>query len=190
MEAKVKPETAYRALIDKHLSKHFEIYPEVYSLCGKRIDYILRCQKTKAVFGLEVKKNHQTEEKLRGIDWANYLLQASAYSKMEWKVPFQKEPLKVMVFIAPSMSKFYKEVEVSSLFYYQDMECYPVKHRQNHTHSNMNSFISTAFNVGEVRKLVYESGYQYYAFVFNNKVIWENRYGLHTANYQFYTSKL
>ena len=95
----MKPEQIYREKINKVLLKYFDLDEEVKSLNGKRIDYILKCKKTNAIFGLEVK----SEMHKRGIDVANYLDQAKCYASEFWMTKFTDKPINVLIFITPAI---------------------------------------------------------------------------------------
>ena len=59
--------------IDKTLEKYFDIETECVSFCKKkRIDYILRCKKSDALFGLEVKNTYRK----RGNDIGKFAKQS------------------------------------------------------------------------------------------------------------------
>jgi len=190
----MKPEEQYRTKIDSYFEYYFNIQREVWSCEGRRIDYILQCKESNAIFGVEVKhENH-----MRGEKMGEYLLQAHDYSKMKWKTQFLNEPIKVMIFITPAISNTVKQVVVESKTILNrkfidgietewPAEYYQAKHESTHEHSNINSWIS-AFGIGEIRKF----DQRYFAFMFNNKPIWRsyNSNRLHEINYNFYMNKL
>ena len=94
---KSTPENDFRIKIDKHLRQYFDLEIECWSKCKtKRIDYILRCKTSGAIFGLEVKNTYRK----RGNDIGAFALQASQYSQLYWITSFLNKPIKVLVFIA------------------------------------------------------------------------------------------
>lgn len=188
-------EEDYRKAIDVHLSAHFDIDREVWSTEKKRIDYVLRCKKTGALFGLEVKAN-----KIRkGREYGKYLKQASEYSKQTWRHRFG-EPCKLLIFISPAFSSHFlqidKNVEPIKLGFHT---YYKPFHEINGTHQNLNSLLGELCNLGEVKTFKHFHHNQkinYFAFMFRNKFIWSSlntthaRAGLHKPNYDFYHQKL
>lgn len=189
----MSPEQDYRNKIDKYFNQYFDVETEIWSQEGRRIDYVLRCKQSGAIFGVEVKhENH-----MRGLQLGQYLLQASDYSTMHWKTLFAAHPIKMLVFITPAISNTLKQVVVESRLMlnrkYVDgkqttapAEYYQSFHSTYHEHSNVTSFLS-AFNIGEIRKIR-----DRFHFIYNNKNIWisRNTNRLHKVNYNFYTSKL
>jgi len=186
----MKPEEKYRTEIDQVLNVYFNIDREVWSVEHKRIDYVLQCKKSKALFGLEVKHtNHMRGEKI-----GEYLLQASGYAKMNWKTIFTANPVKIPIFITPAISNTVKQVLVESRTIIDGNEYYQVKHKTDHEHSNINSMIGSAFNIGEVRSfkiMTYNKPFSYFAFMFNNKPIWRScdDSKVHNINYNYLLTK-
>lgn len=198
----MKAEQMYRDEIDKVLTQYFEIDTEVCSLEHRRIDYVLKCKKSGALFGLEVKHiNH-----MRGEKMGQYLLQAADYARMYWKTKFCAEPVKMPIFISPAISNTVKQVIPESKIMldrvgnYKDAysgfrEHYMVRHESINEHSNINSLIGSAFNIGEIRSfklMEYDLPKVYFAFIFNNKPIWGScdKARLHQVNYNFLINKL
>lgn len=186
----MKPEESYRSRIDRHLLNYFELQEEVWSEEKKRIDYVLKCKKSGALFGLEVKR----AEISRGRDLALYLKQAQHYSKMRWKHKF-KGSNRLIVFIAPSVSQQFLQIdrEYKAIRKGTNRWFYPAKHDIFHKHHNINSLIGELCNVGEVKNQVgYPRGVKqfYFSFIFRNKEIWSSLYGLNKKNYEHYQNKL
>jgi hypothetical protein len=191
----MNPEEDYRNKIDVHLSAHFEIDREVWSTEKKRIDYVLKCKKSGALFGLEVKANKIR----RGREYGKYLKQASDYSKQTWQHKFGA-PSKLLIFISPAFSshffqidKEYKPLKNGYFNYYKPF------HDIDSSHQNLNSLIGELCNLGEVKtfKHYYNgSTINYFALLFRNKFIWSSlntthaQAGLHEANFKFYHCKL
>lgn len=165
-------EEDYRYKIDKTLEQYFYIDREVWSVCGsKRIDYVLKCKESDVLFGLEVK------DKMihRGSDIGKYLKQAYGYSELIFNSKFEKS--KVPIFISPAVSKFYKEVKPDSYKNIKGIETFEPFHNSQSKHANINGLIGS-FNVGEIRKFIYEHkiyGYKYFSFIFRNSEIWRSR---------------
>lgn len=178
-------ELGFRVKIDPFLEEHFHVEREVRSTTGRRIDYVLMCKRSNVLFGLEVKSTkHMTRQWI-----ARFLMQANDYSKLRWKTSFSPEPVKVMVFIAPAVSNTVKQVIPESMRPIPGTfnETYQSYHASTHDHTNVNSFISEAFNVGEIRQPTRGR----VIFSFMNKIIWSNTLtgGLHQTNYEFYTNR-
>jgi hypothetical protein len=164
----MKPEQIYREKINKVLIKYFDLDEEVKSINGKRIDYILKCKKTNAIFGLEVK----SEMHKRGIDVANYLDQAKCYASEFWKTKFTDKPINVLIFITPAISSLFMQVDKSyKPIIHKGHEYYKSFHPKLFKHSNINSWISKSYNIGEVR--IHREYGNSFAFIFMNKIIWE-----------------
>ena len=192
----MKPEEKFRAKIDQHFERFFRIEREVQSKCKTaRIDYILQCKDSDAVFGVEVKK----ENIKRGLNFGNYAIQASKYSEYEWMHSFDA-PKKMLIFIAPAISSKFIEIykndfgvmqyKKHGLFNY-----YRAKHEIDNEHHNLHSFISTTLNIGEIKTINRNSKNEYFAFLYKNKAIWRSctkfhKGGLHETNYKFYMNKL
>ena len=193
----MKKEEQYRSMIDPHFEEHFNVQREVWSTEKRRIDYVLQCKETHALFAVEVKHL----EHMRGVDIGAYIKQASEYSNHYWKTKFAIKPIKLMIFITPAISNFIKQVIPKSkvlLYPYwhhgeQESnikeEYYQSFHRSDHNHSNVNSMLS-AFNIGEIRKIN-----NAICFIYANKLIWRSKYPwnnrkLHKENYDMYNEKL
>lgn len=165
----------------ERLGEYFNVQREVCCSNG-RIDLVLKCKKTKAVMGLEVKK----VDKKRGRDLGMFLKQASRYSEAN----FVNHSGCIPVFIYPAISYNYlicpeDMVVVGGDEYFKD------RHQKGSVHHTMQGFIGAAFNVGELRVFPYK-GKNYIRFVFNNDLIWTNQpqyqsseiIGLHEVNYE------
>jgi hypothetical protein len=191
-EKELKPEQVYRKMIDEIFVLHFDIYREVRSQCNKGIlDYVLRCKKSGAWFGLEVKKNPMfSNSVLRGINWGKYVKQAEIYTTLKWKKKHEEIPEKLMIFIAPPFSKYFKEVNRKDYIIRNGKKYYSTKHDDEHEHTNSNSFIGQLSGIGEIRSFVGYKGEHVFKFIYKNKKIWDSRYGVHEINYSFYTNKL
>jgi len=189
----MKPEEKYRNAIDPFFEKYFNVEREVWSTENRRIDYVLQCKISNALFGVEVKHS----EHMRGEKMGAYLLQAHDYSKMFWDTKFAPGPVKLQIFITPALSNTVKQVIPESKLILQrrysggiqtneDAEYYQAYHRSDHEHTNINSWLS-AFGIGEIRQL----NQGYVIFSYNNKIIWRSKYErLHEVNYNFYQNKL
>jgi hypothetical protein len=192
----MKPEELYRSKIDKWLTIYFEIEREVWSTERRRIDYVLTCKTSSAMFGLEVKSDGQ----FRGREAGEYLKQAQDYTRQVWKC--KKYTGKLPIFIAPAISNTYKEIRYETI---RDewgnalsaqtptqKEYYEAKHFHKHEHSNMNSLIGTICNVGEVRKIVGYRGVDTVAFCFMNKIIWMacRKDKINLTNYKTYFNEI
>jgi len=187
-------EDDYRKLIDPFFERYFNMEIEVWSTQKKRIDYVLQCKQSGALFGVEVKHN----DHMRGEKMGQYLLQAHDYSKMYWKTKFSPQPVKLHIFITPALSNTVKQIipETKIILnrYYCDgkfaeyeAEYYQAYHASDHEHTNINSWLS-AFGIGEIRKLHNKA----FIFSFNNKILWrsDRQIKLHPVNYNFYQNKL
>lgn len=187
----MKSEEEYRSKIDPFLESYFYIDREVWSTEKRRIDYILKCKESGALFGLEVKSDLFK----RGQTLGEFVKQAHEYSTMHWRSKFTNTATKVIVFIAPAISNSVKQVDPCSRVilkpswyrgeanYNLTGEYYQVTHKAEDKHSNVHSMLSTLGGFGEVRK--FEGKIH---FMFNNKVIWKNNKinRLHEVNYNFY----
>ncbi len=191
-EKKEKPEDRYRKRIDQLFEKHFIVYREVSSRCNTgRLDYVLQCRESGAWFGVEVKKNHQLDDvKLRGNDWGKFVKQANRYLGLNFQKEHPEIPQKLLIFIAPPISKYFREVDMKAEVKIKGIPYYPLKHDQYHDHTNMNGFIGELSNVGEIRSFLDHRKNHTFRFILKNKTIWGSRYGLHKVNYDFYTGKL
>lgn len=188
----MKPEESYRAKIDKWLEAFFYIEREVNSVQGRCIDYVLTCNTSGVMFGLEVKKNGQ----FRGVEAGKYLKQAQDYTTHEWIT--SKGAQRLPIFISPAISNSYKEIRMESLqqewenAFSSPTETYVSKHHHLHEHSNMNSLIGHVCGVGEIRKIVGFGGKKCVAFCYMNKIIWrsDSAERLHIKNYKFYFNEI
>lgn len=165
-------EKEYRYKIDKTLEVHFNIDREVWSVDGTaRIDYVLQCKESLALFGLEVKKNMIH----RGTEIGKYLKQAERYTKLKFNSKFNTT--EVPIFISPAISEIYKEVKPDSYKFVSGKETFEPYHNSDSKHSNINSLIG-CFNIGEIRKFKNRQG-PYFSFIFKNSEIWksDNTYG-------------
>lgn len=185
---KTNPEEEYRQKINPFLKLYFELDEECVSKCKtKRIDYILKCKESGALFGLEVKNTYRK----RGNDIGAFALQASNYSKLFWNTKFSKEPVMLLIFIAPAISNYMKNIITESVEYignsFDPQEKYISFHSSTHEHSNMNGLLGSALNIGEIRKL----NKNRFIFSYRNKIIWDNTKltKIHKVNYDFYKSK-
>jgi hypothetical protein len=183
-------ESDFRVKMDAVLSRYFIIYPEVTQNNGRlRIDYILKCRKSGLLLGMEVKRPNLTNQQKKGRDWGLFLNQAVKYSKQIWNIPHH-HPQRVPVFIYPPVSKYFIEVDLSrNVLNYESWEYYPAKHKAEHSHTNVNSLISTVTGVGELRTFPCENDYRgnnrgaNFGFYFNNFEIWHSYRGMHKKNY-------
>ena len=187
-----------RQKFDDWLEKNdFEIETEVRSVCKKyRIDYIIKHISTDAIFGIEVKQDF---DRLRGVDVANHILQAKNYSEAYFKTIFRENPVKVLIFLAPAPSNRFREIdtEVQKRQFYVNnwkgtkgftkINFYPLQHDFHNYDCNISSFISKAFNVGELKKIHHLDNNIEVIFQFMNKTIWSNIHGLHFNNYKTYS---
>lgn len=185
----MKPEEIYRNKINILLYKYFNVQEEAYSISGKRIDYILQCKSSNAIFGLEVK----SEKHKRGIDIGKFLKQAEGYVSELWKTKFLKEPGKIIIFIAPAISASFvqlanpKEIPIK----HNNYDYMSMFHPMLCDHSNVNSWIGEAHGIGEIRKHSYRD--KEFTLTFMNKIIWESCKGigkLRKMHYDAYNEKL
>jgi hypothetical protein len=169
--------------ISNRLKTWFNVYPEYKTLCKTgRIDFIIECKITKALFGLEIKKI----DKKKGNDMGLLIKQAHRYSNSCFT--FNNVTQKIPIFIFPALSYDYlicpeKMIIVEGEEYFKD------RHTKDFVHHTIQGFIGV-WNVGELR--VYkEKENTYIRFVFNNQEIWTNEpqwnnpeiKGLHKENY-------
>jgi hypothetical protein len=189
-------EELYRSKIDMYFEKYFYIEREVWSTNKRRIDYVLKCKVSGALFGVEVKHL----EHMRGVDIGEYIMQAHDYAKHFWKTKFNETPTKLLIFITPAISNFLKQVIPESLIeltptWYDGKpdntiksEYYQSFHKSTHDHSNVNSMLGV-FGIGEIRKI--ENRFK---FIYSNKIIWQSHnnpnFRLHQESYLFYNNKL
>jgi hypothetical protein len=186
MKTDLKPEQLYREKINKHLQKYFVIEEEVKSKCKKyRIDYVLKCKKSGALFGLEVK----SEDRMRGNKFGEYLKQASNYSSATWCSAYFGET-KLLIFISPAISNSFINIREKKII--NNQEYYISFHDSKHEHSNVNGLIGQICNIGEIRSFINYNNQPYFAFIYRNKIIWSSNLWskTHTNNYKFYNSKL
>jgi len=190
LEREPTREQLYRQKIDPYFHKYFNVETEVWSVCGKRIDYVLKCKEYGVLFGVEVKHT----EHMRGTDMGEYLKQASGYSEMYWKTKFASTAVKIPIFITPAISNTIKQIIPESKVNIAPNWCdgiphneytaeyYQTFHKQNDKHSNVHGMISSAFGIGEIKTID-----NHFVFMYANKPIWQNNYNrLHITNYNFY----
>jgi hypothetical protein len=187
----------------KSLSKWFYYETEVWSISGKsRIDVVLKCKKTNAIFGVEVK----SDKRKRGHDWAQFLMQAKRYSDEKFVTSFAPNPISLLVFITPAMGYYYKNVFVESkqLLPFtpegeniaRDYQFFASRHGTE-GHCNVNTFIGEAFNVGEIRRFEFIAKNEKYnlpIFIYRGFTIWkaypngcnasENMYNKYSNDYK------
>lgn len=166
------------------LQNWFNVYKECKTQCKKgRIDLIIECKQTKALFGIEIKKI----DKKKGNDMGLLIKQAHRYSNLFFKIKDKIQ--KIPIFIFPALSYDYlicpeKMIVVKNEEYFKD------RHNKHFTHHTIQGFLGV-WNVGELR--VYkENNNKFIRLVFNNQEIWANEpqwnsnqiKGLHKENYQ------
>lgn len=179
----MKPEQEYRNRIDKYFAKYFSIEREVKSIDGKRIDYVLKCDISKCLFGVEVKSiNHK-----RGGDLVAYLKQASRYNDEMWLTSFYPKPTKLPIFIAPAVSRDIKQVVLNSKKIIDNDAYYKLFHQTDMKHCNVHGLISGLLNVGEIKQWHHSGAF---TFMFHNYDIWTShkneKWRLKTKNYNKY----
>ena len=183
-------EKEFRDVVDPYLEKYFNIEREVRSSCGTaRLDYVLENKRTGDLFGIEAKQNG----KLRGEHMGKNLLQCKRYTSLTWIGNLARHQ-KVPIFLMPGISEQFIQIDKQDDGWCKKIPgefklFYRAYHSHYHEHHNLNSIISTAFNVGEV-KLEYFNGKKEMYFSFNNKIIWSARYGVHKKNYDFLFKKI
>ena len=192
-------------MIEKELSKksqdvfshYFDIQTEVKSKCRQgRIDLILTCKQSGAVFGVELKST----ERKRGDEIGKIFEQCIRYSKYlffidgEWK--------RIPIFLCPALSVrvfvFAEGVVVDDEGNY----CYYDRHKPYHKHHSFNGFLGN-WRIGEVRtfdkdEITDKRVPQYFSLITNNKIIWTSRknwktkepIGLHGQNYNYLINKI
>jgi hypothetical protein len=172
------------------LRPFFHIKQEVWSLDHKsRIDFIITCKRSNAIFGLEIKK---FEEK-KGDEIGKIVEQCFRYTNCKFDI--NGEFKKVPIFLAPPLSYLFficpKEMQIINGFeYFKD------RHDKNHEHHSINGFLGN-FDVGEMRTFMINEK-QYFRFMMSNKIIWSNHpkwgsgdiFGLHEVNYNFLINKI
>jgi hypothetical protein len=205
-EAAIKKDDTMDKLSEKEYSdtkvqpffeKYFYIQREVRSVCKKgRLDYVLQCKKSSLFFGVELKRN----KKLRGWNLAKNVMQCQEYTKMEFQTVLNDYPVKMPIFIMPGISMQFIQVDFESkghaVYKIQNQlnKYYRAQHDIESSHHNLNSFIGTAFGVGEVKKVsvVLMSKEDYInpikepaqvMFILNNKIIWSENEGVRYDNY-------
>ena len=94
----------------------------------------------------------------------------------------------VLIFITPAISSLFMQVDKSyKPIIYKGHEYYKSFHPKLFKHSNINSWISKSYNIGEVR--IHREYGNSFAFIFMNKIIWETSdYGtiFNSDNNNFY----
>lgn len=158
-------EKDFRKKVETRLEKFFNLYYEQkgYLLTPdgkkslKRVDLIIEHKDNNSiVFGIEFKHN----DKKRGYDLAKCCKQMMQYSFIEWNYKNNAKPFGVIPIIAcPHISSNYLQFIRGH------------QHPEEHDHNNVNSFLSEAFNIGEVRPKDI-NGKRYMRICFANKVIW------------------
>lgn len=184
-------------MVQPFFEKYFYIQREVRSVCKHgRLDYVLKCRYTNLFFGVELKRH----KKLRGWDLAKNVMQCQQYSQMEFKTVLSDKPVVMPIFLMPGISMQFVQVDFESngdavhLMPNQKNPYYRAQHDIESNHHNLNSFIGTAFGVGEVKKVsvVCMSREDYLnpqkekpqtMFILNNKIIWSQNEGVHYNNY-------
>jgi hypothetical protein len=160
----MKPEQEYRQRIDESLLNYFEIEREVYSTFGKRLDYVLKCKHSKALFGLEVKSDLHK----RGNNYVSFLKQANEYTNELWKTIFYPEATKLPIFIAPAVSKDIKQIVLTSRISYKGDSYYKLFHSSEVKHCNVHGLISGLLDVGEIKKYRGDK----FCFMYHNWDVW------------------
>lgn len=177
-------------LIINNLRPYFNIDQEVWSKDGKsRIDFVLTCKKSGAIFGLEIKKI----DKKKGDEVGKIVEQCFRYTNAEFNISGTYK--KIPIFLAPPLSYHFficpEEKEIINGFeYFKD------RHDKNHEHHSFNGLLGN-FKVGELRTFIYHDK-QYIRFMMSNKIIWTNLpqwnsneiRGLHEVNYNFLMNKI
>jgi hypothetical protein len=161
------------------LRKHFAVKTEVTDITGKcRIDVIAVCRETQAVFGVEMKHS----DKRRGEELGKIIQQCSRYANTLFPNHMGRY-VKVPIFLAPPLSYNILVMNEKSIIF-EGQEYIKDRHKRTDTHHTINGMLGT-FNVGELRNFEYK-----YAFMFSNKVIWDNRAKLHRSNYEQLIKKI
>jgi len=152
-------EQAFSQRIMQKLEKFFRIETEVFSDCkSARIDALLfDRENTKPIFGVEFKKpTHKT-----GVFLAKYCLQAQRYTQ----VKFLGQNIEVAICPAISNNDFIQVLELERIDKRQ-WKATPY-HSPSQTHTNVNSFLGTAFNICELRFIDNQP-----FIIKNNKTLW------------------
>lgn len=167
------------------LNEYFTVEREVKTTCGTgRIDLVLKCRRSNAVLGVEVKK----VERKRGRDAGVLHKQAVRYAQSEFTA-FSTHYTRIPVFIYPALSYNYL-ISPEEMRLIDGREYFSDRHNRSHTHHFVNGWLG-AWNVGELRVYLYK-GKNYIRFMFNNETIWTNQpqykstdiVGLHESNYK------
>jgi len=176
--------------IIKVLQPYFSIRQEVWSKDHKsRIDFVLTCKLSNAIFGLEIKKI----EKKKGDEVGKIVEQCQRYTLCEFDINGNYK--RIPIFLAPPISYhfFICPEEMQTI---NGWEFFKDRHDKNHEHHSMNGFLGN-FNVGELRTFYYNNK-KYFRFMMSNKIIWtcqpewnsSNIRGLHKVNYDFLLNKI
>jgi len=173
--------------VKPYLEKFFNIDTEVRSECGHGIiDLVLECKQSFKLYGIELKLNR----KKRGWGMGKELKQCEKYTQMAFKSKFSKYAVNLPVFLLPGISEQFVQIdkELDDLWEIrvkgQRKLYYRGYHDYLHPHHNLNSIISTAFNIGEAKKI---DGTFWrrpiMALMFNNKIIWDEKSNTRVKNY-------
>jgi hypothetical protein len=190
-----------------YFSEWFYIKTEIFDDTKKyRIDLVLKCKTTGAVFGIECKK----PDIKRGKSAGDIVTQAMRYSLCKF------DGKRIPIFICPQLSKTHfiapiKKIHLidndskllfKNILNQNDINENNLNHfyidRHNSEDSKdhtFNGFICS-FNVGEIRSRYKEDLNTYYNFTFCNQVIYSTEkynnqiFGLHKENYNKLISKI
>jgi hypothetical protein len=181
----MKPEESYRAKIDPFFEKYFDVDREVSSDCGKyRIDYLLRCKESNAVFGVEVK----SEVRKRGRDFALYIKQAQNYRSAYWNSK-RFGLVNTIVFITPAVSNFITNVNPDNCITIPknglNVIYAEILHPLEHPHNNFHTFLGELCEIGEIKSFTNNTG-NHFQFIYRGKTIWSSLNKLHKKNHETY----
>lgn len=126
-------------------SSFYDFRTEVTDSSGKnRIDMI--CYVTKDIsLGLEFKKENNKNDRRHGSGLGKWLKQAERYTTAEFYHQYHGTYERMPIFVIPSIT--YKH-----LVFVPDVHLKPEGHPAS-SHNNVNSFIFSAFRIGEFRKI-------------------------------------
>lgn len=143
----------------------FNIREEVWDDTGKfRIDLIITCKSTGAVFGVECKKPGFK----RGSSAGKIVMQCIRYSLLRFNGK------RLPIFLVPALSKNefvcpVERIDFGGIHIYKDKH-----HNDINSHHTFNGFVGE-FNVGEVKKISTMGFRDHYEFTFLNKIIYSTQ---------------
>jgi len=175
--------------------KYFNVLTERWSRCRNgRIDFVLQCKQSGALFGVELKS---TENK-KGEEIGEIVKQCIRYRDYEFMIEegeyntlakFKKLP----IFVCPAISNnIFAWVDERITIY--DKEYIKDRHKTDHEHHGFNGFLGS-FGIGEVRTFSFieyktQKTKKYFSMIISNRETWSSKKyngiikGLHQKNYE------